>query len=197
MPRVSREQTELNRAAIEAASSKLFRERGIQQVSLADLMAEAGLTHGGFYGHFESKDALVASVVTNTFAASEQRWRDRVAKAGNAEDGFAVIADHYLAKGSRDKPGSSCPATTLAMDVAREPAGAPIHDAFLQGLESLVSVLTDLHDSGDKAEDRAQALAEMALMAGAQALARATKGHAVSNEILEAARSYLSTNRVQ
>ena len=192
MPRVSREQTEQNRAAIEEASSRLFRERGLQHVSLADLMGEAGLTHGGFYGHFESKDALAASVCASAFEQSIQRWQERADRLPDAATAFTAIVDSYLSKKARDMPGTSCPATALAIDVAREPEGALVHDAFLQGLEGLVGVLTELHNSGDAAADRRRALVEMSTLVGAQALARATRGNAISNELLEASRSHLA-----
>ena len=78
MPRVSREQTDINRLAIEDASSRLFREQGIKAVSVADLMAAAGLTHGGFYGHFESKDALAAVACAKAFEQSAGRWEKRL-----------------------------------------------------------------------------------------------------------------------
>ena len=75
MPRVSREQTDKNRLLIEAASARLFKEHGFDGVSVADIMASAGLTHGGFYGHFESKDELAALACAKAFEESAARWR--------------------------------------------------------------------------------------------------------------------------
>ena len=74
MPRVSKEQTDLNRSAIENVSAKLFREKGFNGVSVSDLMAAAGLTHGGFYGHFSSKDELAAVACANAFDHAVERW---------------------------------------------------------------------------------------------------------------------------
>ena len=75
MPRVSKEQTDRNRLLIEAASARLFKERGLNGVSVTDIMASAGLTHGGFYGHFESKDELAAVACERAFGESVVRWR--------------------------------------------------------------------------------------------------------------------------
>ncbi len=194
MPRVSREQTESNRLAIEAASSRLFRERGIKNVSVADLMASAGLTHGGFYGHFDSKDALAAQVCASAFEASAQRWRDRAQASADRAGVRGAIVEGYLSKKSRDLPGHGCPATTLATDVSREPVESAIRTAFVSGLERLIDELAALQGSADAQTDRAQALADLSMLAGAQLLARATIGSPLSDELLVAAkRRLLST----
>jgi TetR/AcrR family transcriptional repressor of nem operon len=192
MPRVSRQQTEANRLAIEAASSRLFRERGIRNVSVADLMGAAGLTHGGFYGHFDSKDALAAVACAGAFEHSAARWKERVARQPDRASAFNAIVAKYLSKAGRDAPGTGCPATALAADVAREAADAPIRSTYLAGLNALLAVLASLHDSGDAATDRDQALAEMATLVGALVLARATQGSALSDQVLEAARRRLT-----
>ena len=81
MARVSKAQTQVNHQAIEAAASRLFRARGIGGVSVSELMAEAGLTHGGFYAHFASKDALAASACQAAFAHADAKWQRRVEAA--------------------------------------------------------------------------------------------------------------------
>jgi TetR/AcrR family transcriptional repressor of nem operon len=192
MPRATRQQAEANRLAIEAVSSRLFRERGIRDVSVADLMGAAGLTHGGFYGHFESKDALAAVACAGAFEQSAARWKDRVARQPDRASAFNAIVTSYLSKTSRDAPGTSCPATALAADVAREAVDAPIRGRYLAGLQALLDVLCGLHHSGDPSTDRDQALADMATLVGAQVLARATQGSALSDQVLEAARRRLT-----
>ena len=79
MPRVSRAQAEAHREAITDASARLFKEHGLKAVSVADLMGAAGLTHGGFYGHFESKDALAGAATAHAYGQAVERWRRRVA----------------------------------------------------------------------------------------------------------------------
>lgn len=191
MPRVSRQQTDLNRVAIEESSSRLFRERGLKSVSVADLMAEVGLTHGGFYGHFESKDALAAVACERSFANSEARWKERVAGKDGAS-ALAAIVGSYLSTQSRNSPGTGCPTAGFIADVAREPAEAPIRAAYHEGVEKLLAVLASISHSGDEAADRREALVQFSTMVGALMLARATNGTPLSNEILAAAKKSLA-----
>ncbi|WP_338618064.1 TetR family transcriptional regulator [Pigmentiphaga sp. CHJ604] len=191
MPRVSRQQAEKNRAAIEEASARLIREQGIKGVSVADLMAAAGLTHGGFYGHFESKDALAAAACAKAFAASRERWRERTAGMADASAALRVIVEAYLSPRARDNAGSSCPAASLAVDVARESADKPVRRSYVDGIQGLVSSLAALYGSGDAAADRERALVELSLMVGALLMARATASDPISDQILDAARRHL------
>jgi TetR/AcrR family transcriptional repressor of nem operon len=191
MPRVSREQTEKNRTAIEAAASRLFREQGFRAVSVADLMASAGLTHGGFYGHFDSKEALVTHTCRQVFEQSQQSWDRRVATFDDPRAARAAIVDNYLAPASVAAPGTACPATALAGDVARAPADTGVREAYLSGVNGLIDTLTALSPAPEAGARRRQALAEMAAMVGAVTLARATQGQPIADEILAAVRHLL------
>jgi TetR/AcrR family transcriptional repressor of nem operon len=191
MPKVSRAEADSHREQITDASSRLFKERGLRGVSVADLMGAAGLTHGGFYGHFESKDALAGVAVAHAFAQSAARWSRRVAAQPDPAAGRAGLVDRFLAPGSLQDVGTGCPAVSMATDVAREPANAPIRTAFLDGLESLVQILAGVEHGVDAAARRRAALAEYATMAGALLLARATEGAPLAAEILAAARERL------
>jgi TetR/AcrR family transcriptional repressor of nem operon len=191
MPRVSRQQTDTNRATITEAAARLIRERGIDGLSVADLMASAGLTHGGFYGHFESKEALAATACRSAFDQSVQRWNRRVASAADATSARAALIEAYLSKPSRNSPGSSCPATALAADVARQSPEAPVREAYLEGTEALLSILSALEPGEDAASARRTALAEFSLLLGALLLSRATAGHSLSDECLAAAHDQL------
>jgi len=191
MPRVSRAQAETHREAITEASARLFKERGLKAVSVADLMGAAGLTHGGFYGHFESKDALAGIAGAHAFAKAGERWRRRVAGRPDAASRRAAIIEGYFAPASVRHAAEGCPTAALAVDVAREPAGAPIRAAYVAGLEPMIDILGGTEGTGDAATDRRRALADYATMVGALLLARATSGHALSDEILAAARERL------
>ncbi|MDB5848056.1 MAG: TetR family transcriptional regulator [Rhodoferax sp.] len=191
MPRVSRQQTDNNRLAIEEASSRLFREQGIKAVSVADLMAAAGLTHGGFYGHFESKDALAAVACARAFDQSAERWEKRVAGKTESAAALAGLVEGYLSVNSRNNPGSGCPIAGLATDVAREPADKPIHAAYVDGLKRLIDIMLGAQTEPGAEPDRGAGLAQMATLVGAMVLARATRGDALSDEILAAARAHL------
>jgi TetR/AcrR family transcriptional repressor of nem operon len=192
MPKVSRQQTDLNRLAIEESSARLFREQGLRGVSVADLMAAAGMTHGGFYGHFESKDALAAVACAKAFEQSAARWRKRTEGQADKAAARAALAEGYLAAQSRAAVGSGCALAALAGDVAREPAGKPIHAAYQAGLDSLLDILQALQDTGDPALDRRLALAQLSTLVGAMVLARASRGNRVSDEILAAAKASLT-----
>ena len=191
MPRVSRAQADSHREQITDASARLFKERGINGVSVADLMGAAGLTHGGFYGHFESKDALAGIAVAHAFQQSAERWHKRI--AGKPDDAArrAVLVEKFLTAQSLKDVGMGCPTVALATDVAREPAAAPIRTAYLDGLEAAVQILADVEDGPDAATRRSAALADYATMAGALLLARATEGAPLAAELLAAARERL------
>src|SRR6202035_5579739 len=108
VPRVSREQADNNRIAITDASARLFRERGIDNVSVVELMAAAGLTHGGFYGHFESKEELAAEACRLAFGQAAERWEKRIAAKSDSAEARAAITDGYLSAQSRGGPDGSC-----------------------------------------------------------------------------------------
>jgi TetR/AcrR family transcriptional repressor of nem operon len=191
MPRVSRQQSAANRAAITEAAARLIRERGIDGLSVADLMGSAGLTHGGFYGHFESKEALAAGACRAAFEQSAQRWSRRVASAKDAPAARSALIEAFLSKPSRNSPGTSCPATALAGDVARQRAEAPVREAYREGTEALLGILAALEPGSDGPSARRAALADFSLLLGALLLSRATAGHALSEECLAAAQEQL------
>jgi TetR/AcrR family transcriptional regulator, transcriptional repressor for nem operon len=192
MSRVSRQQAANNRIAITEASARLFRERGIKGVSVSDLMGAAGLTHGGFYGHFTSKDALAAEACSWAFDRSCERWKKRIADNADSHAAKAALIDGYLSPAARGSPGTSCPTTALASDVAREELDSPVRAAFACGVEALMSIFGELQHAGNSGADRREALAEFSTMVGALLLARATAGHKISDELLNAARERLN-----
>lgn len=191
MPRVSKAEAEKNRAVIEQVSSRLFREQGFHGISVADLMGAAGLTHGGFYGHFESKDALAAIACARAFEESEARWRKRVDDAPDKAGALTALIDGYLSSRNRNAAGTGCPVAALANDVARESNDKPVRAAFHEGLENLLDILASIQPGDDAAANRADAVAQMATLAGALVLSRATQGTPLSNEMLAAAKEYL------
>ena len=154
-------------------------------------MAAAGLTHGGFYGHFESKDALAAEACERAAEQSDATWKRRMAGLTDRGEIKRVLIDAYLSARSRNNASTSCATAALVSDVAREPETAPVRAAYLKGVEERVAVLTSIQNTGDAALDRQQALAAYSLMIGALLLSRATSGNAVSDEILEAAKKQL------
>jgi len=184
MPRVSKAETERNRALIETVSARLFREQGLK-VSLADVMAAANLTHGGFYGHFKSKDELIAIACANAFAESKQKWQ-KLADSSNTGHGQQLaIIDSYLAKENIKQLGDGCPLASLATDVAREPEDKEVRAVFHQGLQQLLAIFA----SDNKPQ--AEALVDLSTLVGALVLARANSGYAIAEEILSSAHQAL------
>lgn len=192
MPRVSRKQAELNREIIVEAATRLFRERGLHGISVIDVMGAAGLTHGGFYGHFESREALAQEASGRAFQQSADRWKDWIAANEDKKAARRALIGPYLSATSRDNPGDSCPVVAFAGDICHEAADSSLRQTFMEGLGSLLDTFTPLMDTGDDARDRQQALVQYSLMVGALTLARATRGDALSDEILEAARTFLT-----
>jgi TetR/AcrR family transcriptional repressor of nem operon len=191
MPRVSRKQADLNREIIVEAATRLFRERGLHGISVIDVMAAAGLTHGGFYGHFDSKEALAQEASGRAFEQSAERWKAWIAATEDKNAARQALIEPYLSAASRDNPGDSCPVAAFAGDMCHEAADSGLRQTFMQGLHSLLATLAPLMDTGDDARDRQQALVQYSLMVGALTLARATRGEPLSDEILQAAQRFL------
>lgn len=194
MPRVSRKQADLNREIIVEAATRLFRERGLHGISVVDVMGAAGLTHGGFYGHFESKEALAREAGGRAFEQSAERWKARTAEHADKTAARHALIEPYLSASSRDNPGESCPVVAFAGDMCHEAADSGMRQTFMDGINRLLASFGSLMDSGDADADRQQALVQYSLMVGALTLARATRGDALSDEILDAARTFLTAD---
>jgi TetR/AcrR family transcriptional repressor of nem operon len=167
------------RRIVETASAR-FRRDGIDSVGLADLMGEAGLTHGGFYSHFSSKEDLVRATVELAAEKSRNNFRDRV-----AEGGLEAWIRHYLRPSHRDHPERGCLVATLASELARHPAGT--RSAFGKRTETLVGDIAALLPATVPATRRGEtAIGVFAAMVGALQLARLVHDEATSTQILEA-----------
>jgi len=178
--------------AIQEASARLFRERGIQPVSVVDVMGAVGLTAGGFYGHFASKDELTAIACEIAFQESANRWCKRAQGKRNKREALDSIVNGYLTRRNRDDPGDACPSATLASDVARESADAPVRDVYMKGIKDQISTLAFLQDDSEDADAKERsAMTQLALLVGAMVLARATRGDRLSDDFLSAARETL------
>jgi TetR/AcrR family transcriptional repressor of nem operon len=188
--RSSRDDFDKHREQIIEAAAQLFRERGKDNVSVPEIMAEVGMTHGGFYRHFPSKDALapVASDrafdhITDYLAGFAQKHD------GDARAGWAELVGNYLSPAHRDNLATGCPATALAGDIARESDDSSFRQAYAEGITRMLDKLKPLTASGPETYDKA--LVELSTLVGALVLARATRGHALSEDILSAARANL------
>jgi TetR/AcrR family transcriptional repressor of nem operon len=185
--RVTREKATETRERILDAASGLFRAKGFGGIGVADIMKAADLTHGGFYGHFASKDDLVAEASRRSMARAATNWARIVADAPDKP--YAALLAHYLSPSHRDEPGKGCAFAALATDAGR--SGSAVRKAFAEGLQPLLDILANALPGFSKASRRRKAVAAMAALVGALTLARAVDDEALSNEILEAVRHEL------
>lgn len=179
--KVSREQAEKNRARVIEVAATLFREKGFDGIGVADIMKSAGLTHGGFYGQFASKDDLAAQACGKSLDRSVARWKE----LSEGEAPLTAIVNSYLATSHRDKPGSGCALSALSADAIRQPDA--VRSVFTGAVTSFVGILSKLVPGASRAAKRRRALATMAGLVGAVILSRAVNDADLSDELLKAA----------
>jgi TetR/AcrR family transcriptional repressor of nem operon len=163
------------RARIVEAAAKLFRERGIDATGVDAVMAAAGLTHGGFYLHFASKEALAAEVCATQLAASAERWRGM-----EGPDAFARIVEHYL------RPDAGCPLAVLGSELGRR--AAPNSEVG-QAARSMAATLSWLLGAAD-GRPTAEGWAALSTLVGAVVLSRVAGDPRDAADILAAARDH-------
>jgi TetR/AcrR family transcriptional regulator, transcriptional repressor for nem operon len=195
MPRISRQQKELNRERILAAAGQGFKARGIDGVGIDELMKMAGMTHGGFYNHFASKDDLAVEVLNKGFTDSLDTVAEVIdGHARSARAALHALVDGYLSTDHRDHPEDGCASAALAADAGRH--GIRAQEEYLRGLQGYIAAFTDLLQTVARQTDtkldprraREQAIALFSQMVGAQLIARAVAqaDPELSDEVLTA-----------
>ena len=166
-------------------ASELFRDRSIGGVGVSDLMNRVGLTHGGFYAHFSSKEALAAEAIK---AAFDEAWQRRKQVVGEAAPGrkYLTAIEHYLTTRHRDNSAKGCIAAALASEVAHHPG--PIRDAMTEGVKRWIAGVEQM-----VAEDGldVDAHTTIATMVGAMVLSRAMADPAVADKFISSVRQTL------
>jgi len=184
--KVTKEKAAENRAALLEAAGRLFRERGIDGVGVAEISKKAGLTHGALYAQFPSKEALAAEAFASALkGGSEQITADREGRPATLTD----FLDWYLSFDHRDDLATGCPMSASASEVGRQ--DKVVSESFTEGFEQLVAQMErGLGASPVKAENRERALAMMAAMIGGVAASRAVAkaDPKLSNQLLRAVR---------
>jgi TetR/AcrR family transcriptional repressor of nem operon len=183
--RYSREHKLETHARIVKKASVRLREKGAHGIGVADLMKDAGLTHGGFYAHFDSREALVIEAFVYAMDRSTERWR-KLAEATPPDKRLATIVDSYLTAAHRDDPGHGCALPTLGAEIARE--SPKTRKAFAAKLDQMIELLAAQVPDVPRKAARKRALATLATMMGTLVLARIAGNSDFSDEILGAGR---------
>jgi TetR/AcrR family transcriptional repressor of nem operon len=183
--RYSREHKLETHARIVKKASVRLREKGAHGIGVADLMKDAGLTHGGFYAHFDSREALVIEAFAHAMDRGTEHWR-RLAERTPPEKRLATIVDSYLTTLHRDDPGHGCAIPTLGAEIARE--SPKTRKAFAAKLEHMIEMLADQIPELPRKAARKQAMAAIATMMGTLVLSRIAGTGEFSDEILGAGR---------
>lgn len=176
--RVSREQMAENRRRILEAAGRLFREKGFEAVGVAEVMSAAGLTHGGFYGHFKSKDDLIARTLEQALDADSGKGL-----------GLRAFINDYLSPRHRDDAGGGCATAALVAESARQTPAA--RAAMTARLRAQIERMSGELSGPDAAAKREAAIGVWAAMVGAVILARASDDPALSDEVLERTRAWI------
>jgi TetR/AcrR family transcriptional regulator, transcriptional repressor for nem operon len=184
--RKSRIETAETRDRIVFGASALFRERGLSNVSVAELMSTAGLTHGGFYAHFGSREHLVAEAIRFALAQSAERIYVSALKDGR-RPGYSRLIERYLSPAHRDNPQSGCALASLGSEVARDSTEA--RSVFSEGFGALVTLLAKLSPERTPTARRTHVLCVISALTGALVLARAVNDPKASEEILLAVKT--------
>lgn len=180
--KVSREQMAQNRSRILTEAGRLFRDKGFDAVSVAEVMRAAGLTHGGFYGHFRSKDDLIAQAIGSAIGSQSV-----------TEDLSAEIHT-YLSALHRDHPESGCPMAALAGLMRQQSPEA--RASMAQVLAGQIDTLTAVIPDADPARRRRAAIGGWSAMVGALILARSIDDPVLSDELLSETRAWVEQSKL-
>jgi TetR/AcrR family transcriptional repressor of nem operon len=183
--RYSKEHKLETHARIVKKASVRLREKGAHGIGVADLMKDAGLTHGGFYAHFDSREALVIEAFAYAMDRSTDRWR-KLAAQTPPEERLATIVDSYLTPVHRDDPGHGCAIPALSAEIARE--NPKTRKAFAAKLEQMIEMIAAQIPDVPRKAARKQAMASLATMMGTLVLARVAGSTKFSDDILGAGR---------
>jgi TetR/AcrR family transcriptional repressor of nem operon len=193
----SQKDKEKNHAEIVAIAAQKMRESGTEGPGVAEIMKAAGLTHGGFYKHFDSRDDLIAEAVDRTFADSQAAT---AAVIDGADEPLAAFVDWYVSAEHRDNPGTGCSVVALGGEAPRADARvrAAYTDQLRRYLAQLERLLGDPHADADADPDpeaRSQATVMLSTLVGAVLVARAVDDPALSDEIIGDVREALTSRR--
>jgi TetR/AcrR family transcriptional repressor of nem operon len=179
--KVSKDVMAEHKEQIIAAAARGYRERGFDGISVADLMNEVGLTHGGFYRHFSSKDELIALSALRAVSETIIEWR-KIADDATG-DRLEGVVHYYLSLRHHDHPETGCLAAALGCELSRLPPS--VKDAVTDGERQIIDFLSGIAPGKTKALRRKQAILAFASMVGGMTLARMASDRELRKEILK------------
>ena len=174
------------RARVLKVAAKALREKGPDKLGVAEVMQAAGLTHGGFYAHFPSKEAFLTESLNEVFAQSGER-RSRLVVGLGPRGALSAYIDYYVSKSHRDHPASGCPLVALNSDLPRQPK--KFRAAFDAGVKRLAGELAQWIAALEIDDADKVAVSVLSAMVGAVSLSRAVSDRQLSDELLDAARA--------
>jgi TetR/AcrR family transcriptional repressor of nem operon len=183
--RYSKEHKQETHARIVKKASVRLREKGAHGIGVADLMKEAGLTHGGFYAHFDSREALVIEAFAYAMDRSVEHWRNMTADIP-PEKRLSTIVESYVSATHRDDPGRGCAVPSLGAEIARE--SAKTRKAFAAKLDQMIDLVADQIPDVPRKTARRLAMGTMATMMGTLVMSRVAGSGELSDEILASGR---------
>jgi TetR/AcrR family transcriptional repressor of nem operon len=187
---MSREATVQSRKRILGAASKMVRERGVDATSIADVMQAAGMTNGGFYRHFQSKDEMIAAAIRAAFEEIVDRFDRRLEQSGAAA-AIEAYVNEYLSDFHVEHPDCGCPVAAIGSEAGRR--CDVFAEEFVAGSEQLIQRLSDTEartTDATAASGRTAALHRLATLVGAIIIARAAGRGALRDEVIDACRRY-------
>ncbi|MFZ6874396.1 TetR/AcrR family transcriptional regulator [Undibacterium sp. Di27W] len=179
--RTTREQAAQTRERIVKTAARLYREHGINGIGVADLMKEAGLTHGGFYKHFASKEALIAEACDNSLSSTRTELL-RNTELASDEEAIASLVHTYLSRAHSEHPGQGCAIAALGAEAARGEAASK--EVMVQGVDKLLALITRQLQRSKVKDDATTAHGVLSTLIGGLLLSRMMNSPEKSEEIL-------------
>ena len=187
--RRTKQQTAETRQQIIRSASALFRERGVDGVSVAEVMDKAGLTHGGFYKHFESKEALVTEAIADAFATSMCAWEETIAKQEDNQLTIQALINLYLSVNHLKDTALGCPAAALGTEMARHVGGTK--KCFAEGIKGMIGAFEKQLEGLNASDRKDLAVASVACLVGTLMIARCAENDKTAQSYTEASKKTL------
>jgi len=188
--RKSRAETEETRKRIIQSASEEFRRNGIERTGITELMSAAGLTHGGFYKHFNSKDEVVVESVSHSLESMLTSW-EHILSSKPENEALVRLISGYLSTDLRDDFAHGCPFAALATEIAR--SGEAVRDVATTRFVEFIDLLAVQLKASNRSAARREALRMFTSMVGALVMSRMVTDEALSESILRETRKYLTT----